>query len=51
MRSTKEDTVATELVAAVVIAHVGYLPRGETPFIQDPRGMAGCEVELVLAPR
>jgi hypothetical protein len=48
MRSTKEDTVATELVAAVVIAHVGYLPRGETPFIQDPRWMAGrCEVEVV----
>jgi hypothetical protein len=32
--------MATVLVAAVAIPYVGYLIRGEMPFIQDPVGMA-----------
>jgi hypothetical protein len=50
MRLTKKDTIATVLVAAVVIPYVGYLVRGEMPFIQDPRGMAAVGiVGLVLS--
>lgn len=50
MRLTKKDAVATALVAAVVIPYVGYLIRGEMPFIQDPRGMAAVGiVGLVLS--
>lgn len=38
---TIKDAVATVLLMAVGIPYVGYLIRGEMPFIQDPRGMAG----------
>jgi hypothetical protein len=31
MRLTKQDAVATALVAAVVVRYVGYLIRGEMP--------------------
>ena len=40
MRFTWKDTTATVLVAAVVVPYVGYLIRGEMPYIHDPRGMA-----------
>ncbi|HET8561630.1 MAG TPA: hypothetical protein VFL69_13995 [Marmoricola sp.] len=46
MRFTLRDLVATVLVVAVVVPYVGYLVRGEMPFIEDPRGMAA--VGLVL---
>ena len=50
MQWTKRDTFATLLVAAVLIPYVGYLIRGEMPFIQDPRGMAAVGiVGLLLA--
>ena len=39
-RLTSRDAMATVLVAAVAIPYVGYLIRGEMPFIQDPMGMA-----------
>jgi hypothetical protein len=39
-RLTIKDVVATALLVAVAIPYVGYLVRGEMPFIQDPRGMA-----------
>ena len=39
-RLTIRDAMATVLVLAVAIPYVGYLIRGEMPFIQDPRGMA-----------
>ena len=35
------DWIATALVAAVAVPYIGYLVRGELPFIEDPRGMAG----------
>jgi hypothetical protein len=50
MRLTKKDLITTALVAAVAVPYVGYLVRGEMPFIQDPRGMAGVGiVGLVLS--
>jgi len=44
MRLTWKDAIATGLIAAVVIPFVGYLVRGEMPFIQDPRGMAAVGI-------
>lgn len=41
MRITTSDVVVTLLLAAVVVPYVGYLARGEVPFVQDPRGMGG----------
>lgn len=46
MRLTFRDFVATILVAAVAVPYVGYLIRGQMPFVQDPVGMAA--VGLVL---
>jgi hypothetical protein len=46
MRLTLRDLIATVLVVAVVVPYVGYLVRGEMPFIEDPRGMAA--VGLIL---
>jgi hypothetical protein len=40
-RLTIRDAFATVMLVAVGIPYVGYLIRGEMPFIQDPRGMAG----------
>jgi hypothetical protein len=39
-----KDLVATVVVAAVAIPYVGYLVRGEMPFIEDPRDMAGAGI-------
>lgn len=41
-----KDWVATILVAAIAVPYVGYLIRGEMPFVQDPRGMSA--IGLVL---
>jgi len=43
---TWRDLVASVLVLLIAIPYVGYLIRGEMPFIEDPRGMAA--VGLVL---
>jgi hypothetical protein len=43
------DSVATLLVAAIVVPYIGYLVRGSMPFIQDPRGMAGTGLILGIA--
>lgn len=49
-RLTAKDAIATVLIAAVAVPYVGYLVRGDMPFIQDPRGMAGVGlVGLVLS--
>jgi hypothetical protein len=49
MRLTRRDAIATGLIAAVVVPYVGFLIRGEMPFIEDPRGMAAVGlVGLVL---
>jgi sodium--glutamate symport carrier gltS len=37
---TIRDFLATVILVAVGVPYVGYLVRGEMPFIQDPRGMA-----------
>jgi hypothetical protein len=46
MKLKVRDLIATVLVAAIAVPYIGYLIRGEMPFVQDPRGMAG--VGLVL---
>lgn len=43
---TWRDLVASVLVLLIAIPYVGYLVRGEMPFIEDPRGMSA--VGLVL---
>lgn len=49
-RLTARDAFATVLAAAVAVPYVGYLVRGEMPFINDPRGMAGVGiVGLILS--
>lgn len=49
-RLSVRDAIASIVVAAVAIPYVGYLIRGEMPFIQDPRGMAGVGiVGLILS--
>jgi lysylphosphatidylglycerol synthetase-like protein (DUF2156 family) len=48
MGSKLRDLVATLLVIAIGIPYVGYLVRGEMPFIQDPRGMAATGLVLGL---
>jgi hypothetical protein len=46
MKLKLRDLIATILVAAVAVPYIGYLVRGEMPFVQDARGMAA--VGLVL---
>ena len=40
MRLKAKDWIATLLVAAIAVPYIGYLVRGEMPFIQDARGMS-----------
>ncbi len=46
MRFKIRDVIATVLVAAVVVPYIGYLVRGEMPFIKDPRGMSATGLVL-----
>jgi hypothetical protein len=48
-RIQAKDWVATILVAAIAVPYIGYLVRGEMPFIEDPRGMAGTGLVLGVA--
>ena len=41
MKLRTRDWVATILIAAIAVPYIGYLIRGEMPFVQDPRGMSG----------
>jgi hypothetical protein len=41
---TVTDLLATLIVAAVVVAFIGYSVRGSMPFVQDPWGMAGVGI-------
>lgn len=43
------DLVATILVAAIAVPYIGYLARGEMPFIKDPRGMSATGLVLGVA--
>jgi hypothetical protein len=49
MKFNFKDIVASLLVAAIVVPYIGYLMRGDMPFIQDPRGMAATGLILGLA--
>ncbi len=49
MRLKSRDFIAVILVAAVAVPYLGYLFRGEMPFIQDARGMAATGVVLGAA--
>jgi len=49
-RLTVKDGIATVVFAAVAIPYVGYVVRGEMPFVQDSRGMAAVGiVGLILS--
>lgn len=49
MKRTIRDVVATLFVAAIIVPYIGYLVRGEMPFIEDPRGMSATALALGLA--
>ena len=49
MKLTIRDGIATVFVAAVLVPYVGYLVRGDMPFIKDPRGMAATALILGIA--
>ena len=49
MRFAYRNTVASLLVAAILVPYLGYLVRGEMPFLKDPRGMAATGLVLGLA--
>lgn len=49
MRFTVRDLVSTLLVVAIGVPYIGYLVRGEMPFIEDPRGMAATGLVLGTA--
>jgi len=48
MGSKGRDLIATLLVLAIGIPYVGYLMRGDMPFIQDARGMSATGLVLGL---
>lgn len=49
MRLKAKDMVATLLVAAIFVPYIGYLVRGDMPFIEDPRGMSATGLVLGVA--
>ena len=49
MRLKVKDLVATTLVVAIAVPYVGYLVRGEMPFIEDVRGMSATGLVLGAA--
>jgi hypothetical protein len=44
-----KDAIALLLVALIAVPYVGYLVRGEMPFVQDPRGMSAIGLILGVA--
>lgn len=49
MSFSYKNTIASLLVAAILVPYVGYLLRGDMPFLKDPRGMAATGLVLGLA--
>lgn len=48
MKLKLRDLAATLLVAAIAVPYVGYLVRGDMPFIEDPTGMTATGLVLGL---
>jgi hypothetical protein len=48
MRNTYRNLIASLLVAAIVVPYIGYVIRGEMPFLKDTRGMAATGLILGL---
>ena len=46
MRITVRDWIATVMVAAIAVPYVGYLVRGDMPYLEDSRGMSA--IALIL---
>ena len=44
-----KDLIGTILVAALAVAYLGFVIRGEMPFIEDTRGMAAVGLILGIA--
>jgi hypothetical protein len=51
MTFTRKDTVATGLVAAVVVIYLAYVAFDGIPFVRDVEGMAGVALILGFASR
>ncbi len=49
MRFAYKNTIASLLIAAILVPYLGYLVWGEMPFLKDPRGMAATGLVLGLA--
>jgi hypothetical protein len=49
VRLKTRDLIATLLVIAIAIPYIGYLARGDMPFIEDPRGMSATGLVLGTA--
>lgn len=49
MKLGARDLIATVLIALIAVPYVGYLVRGEMPFVQDPRGMSAIGLVLGVA--
>ena len=49
MKLGARDLIATVLIALIAVPYVGYLVRGEMPFVQDPRGMSAVGLVLGVA--
>jgi hypothetical protein len=49
MRLKTRDLIATILVVAIAVPYIGYLVRGDMPFIEDPRGMSATGLILGIA--
>jgi riboflavin transporter FmnP len=49
MKLRLSDLAATLLVAAIAVPYIGYLIRGEMPFVQDARGMSAIGLVLGVA--
>ena len=49
MRLKTRDLIATLLVVAIAVPYIGYLVRGDMPYIADPRGMSATGLVLGAA--
>lgn len=49
MRLKAKDAIALLLVALIAVPYIGYLVRGEMPFVQDARGMSAIGLILGVA--
>lgn len=49
MRGHRRDRVATVLVVAIIVSHIGWLVRGAPPLVAGPRGPSATDLMLGVA--